>query len=61
MTTWLLILLLGAEGGFYVRHEATFMTEQDCLRARELLIEQKCKPVVNYQLTCLGVSQGQGT
>jgi hypothetical protein len=39
MTTWLLILLLGAEGGFYVRHEATFLTEQGCLRAREILIE----------------------
>jgi len=61
MTTWLLILLLGAEGGFYVRHEATFMTEQDCLRARELLIGQIGQPVVNYQLTCLGVSLGQGT
>lgn len=61
MTTWLLIILLSAESGFYVRHEATFMTEQECLRAREFLIGQIGKPVVNYQFTCLGVSQGQGT
>lgn len=61
MAVWLLILLLGADGGFYVRHEATFLTEDDCLRAREIMIDQMGKPVINYQLACLGVGTGQET
>jgi uncharacterized membrane protein YphA (DoxX/SURF4 family) len=53
MSSFVLLLVIVSMKGIGVTQEGVFDTMNECFDAREQLVEQLGRPIVNYQAVCV--------
>jgi hypothetical protein len=53
MSTWVLTLVIVTINGLGVVQQGTYETMNECFDAREKLVLELGKPIVNYQAVCV--------
>jgi hypothetical protein len=53
---YILILLLSTPEGVFARPHGLYSNMTDCFEAREAVVEQVGRPIVNYQAVCLSTT-----
>ena len=51
--SYILLLITLASGSAHVKHVGTYSTMANCFDAREQIVEQLGRPIVNYQAVCV--------
>lgn len=56
---WVLIFIALGDSGYATNYYGHYQTMEDCMAAREALIEDVGRPIINYQAVCVPQKIGE--